>query len=43
MPALDALGRDAIVFDQALTVSPLTLPAHASLLTGRYPPRQGVR
>jgi arylsulfatase A-like enzyme/Flp pilus assembly protein TadD len=43
MPALDALGRDAIVFDQALTVSPLTLPAHASLLTGRYPPRHGVR
>ena len=43
MPALDALGRDAIVFDQALTVSPLTLPAHASLFTGRYPPRHGVR
>jgi tetratricopeptide (TPR) repeat protein len=31
------------VFDQAITVAPLTLPAHASLLTGAYPPRHGVR
>ena len=42
-PALDALGREAVVFDQAVTVSPLTLPAHASLLTARYPPRHGIR
>src|SRR5207302_3416488 len=42
-PALDALARDAVVFDQAITVAPLTLPAHASLLTGAYPPRHGVR
>jgi choline-sulfatase len=32
-----------VVFDQAITVAPLTLPAHASLLTAAYPPRHGVR
>src|SRR5262249_29241314 len=42
-PALDAVARDAVVFDQAITVAPLTLPAHASLLTGLYPPRHRVR
>jgi choline-sulfatase len=42
-PALDALGREAVVFDQAITVAPLTLPAHASLLTGLYPMRHRVR
>ena len=42
-PALDTLGREAVVFDQAITVAPLTLPAHASLLTGLYPTRHGVR
>jgi choline-sulfatase len=43
MPTLDALGREAVVFEQAVTVAPLTLPAHASLLTGRYPPAHRVR
>jgi choline-sulfatase len=42
-PALDALSKEGVVFDQAITVAPLTLPAHASLLTGVYPPRHGVR
>jgi len=42
-PALDTLGREAVVFDQAITVAPLTLPAHASLLTGLYPTRHRVR
>jgi len=43
MPALDALGHQAVFFEQAITVAPLTLPAHASLLTGLYPPRHRVR
>src|SRR5581483_5336326 len=42
-PALDRFAKEAVVFDQAVTVAPLTLPAHASLLTGSYPPRTGVR
>ena len=41
-PALRELSREAIVFDNAFTVSPLTLPAHASLLTAAYPPRHRV-
>jgi choline-sulfatase len=43
MPALDRLAREGAVFDQATTVAPLTLPAHASLFTGLLPPRHGVR
>jgi arylsulfatase A-like enzyme len=43
MPHLDRLSRDGIVFNRAISVAPLTLPAHASLFTGLYPPRHGVR
>jgi len=42
-PALAALAKESIVFDQAITVAPLTLPAHTSLLTAQFPPRHGVR
>ena len=31
------------MFDQAISVAPLTLPAHTSLFTGRFPPGHGVR
>jgi arylsulfatase A-like enzyme len=43
MPALDRLAAEGIVFDQATTVAPLTLPAHTSLFTGVLPPKHGVR
>jgi len=42
-PALDALSREGVRFAQAATTVPFTLPAHASMLTGVYPPRHGVR
>src|SRR5713101_4816300 len=42
-PALDAIAREGLVFDAAWSPVPLTLPAHASMLSGRYPPRHGVR
>lgn len=42
-PALDALARDSILFEHAYTHVPLTLPAHASMLTGLLPPEHGVR
>jgi len=42
-PVLDRLARDAIVFDNAYSQVPLTLPSHASLLTGRLPIHHGVR
>jgi arylsulfatase A-like enzyme len=42
-PAIDALARDAIVFENALAQVPLTLPSHASLFTGLLPFQNGVR
>jgi arylsulfatase A-like enzyme/Tfp pilus assembly protein PilF len=42
-PNLDALGQDGVVFDHASTAAPLTLPAHSTLFTGRFPPEHGVR
>jgi len=42
-PAIDALRADSILYRWAFTHVPLTLPAHASLLTGLYPPEHGVR
>lgn len=38
-PHLDRLAREGVLFTHARTVAPLTLPAHASMLTGLYPPR----
>jgi arylsulfatase A-like enzyme len=43
MPAIDELAREGVVFDQAMSVAPLTLPAHTSLFTGLFPPTHGVR
>ncbi|MFQ5528475.1 MAG: sulfatase-like hydrolase/transferase, partial [Thermoanaerobaculia bacterium] len=42
-PHLDELRRDSILFERAYSHVPLTLPAHASLLTGLLPPEHGVR
>jgi len=42
-PNLDQLAREGVVFEQAMTSAPLTLPAHSSILTGQFPPRHGVR
>jgi tetratricopeptide (TPR) repeat protein len=42
-PTFDRLGREGIVFDEAYSHCPLTLPAHSSLFTGLLPPQHGVR
>ncbi|MEW6363099.1 MAG: sulfatase-like hydrolase/transferase [Acidobacteriota bacterium] len=42
-PAIDGLARDGTLFENAFTPVPLTLPAHASLLSGLYPTRTSVR
>ena len=42
-PNVDALAQDGVLFDHATTSAPITLPAHSSLFTGRYPPQHGVR
>src|SRR5262245_53641474 len=36
-PVLDQLGRESIVFDDVYSHYPLTLPSHASLLSGLLP------
>lgn len=42
-PTIDALAARGVLFEQAHTPVPLTLPAHASLLTGLLPPEHGLR
>jgi arylsulfatase A-like enzyme/tetratricopeptide (TPR) repeat protein len=42
-PSLDALARRGVLFSQAATVAPLTMPAHSSIMTGLYPTYHGVR
>ena len=42
-PGLSALQKDSVVFDNALSPVPLTLPAHTSLFTGLLPFQHGVR
>ncbi len=42
-PTLDALAREGVAFEAAISPAPWTLPAHASLLTGLYPSRHGTR
>ncbi|HED65415.1 MAG TPA: tetratricopeptide repeat protein [Planctomycetes bacterium] len=40
---LDRLAEGGIAFDAAFSCVPMTFPAHASILTGLYPPRHRVR
>lgn len=40
---LDGLAARGTRFDAAFTVVPLTIPAHGSIFTGRYPAELGVR
>lgn len=42
-PTFDALAKRGIVFEQCITSSPLTLPAHCTILTGLFPTFHGVR
>jgi arylsulfatase A-like enzyme len=42
-PNIDALAHDGIVFDQAWSHCPMTLPSHVSMLTGELPTTHGVR
>jgi arylsulfatase A-like enzyme/Flp pilus assembly protein TadD len=42
-PNLDRLAAQGVRFAQASSPVPLTLPAHATILSGLLPPRHGVR
>jgi choline-sulfatase len=42
-PQLERLARRGLVFEQCVTASPFTLPAHCTIMTGLYPTYHGVR
>lgn len=42
-PHLDALAAAGLRATHAYAVAPVTLPSHASMLSGRYPPGHGAR
>jgi choline-sulfatase len=42
-PFLDRFAKDAWLFENAYSPCPMTLPAHATLLSGTLPPEHGVR
>jgi choline-sulfatase len=42
-PNLDLLASSGAVFTQAISSAPITLPAHASILSGLYPTSHGTR
>jgi arylsulfatase A-like enzyme len=42
-PVLDALAKDGVVYEDAVSVSSWTLPTHMSMLTGLLPTQHGLR
>ncbi len=42
-PHLDRLARTGVQFEDGFAATPLTLPSHATMLTGLNPPAHGVR
>jgi arylsulfatase A-like enzyme/Tfp pilus assembly protein PilF len=42
-PWLDRIGREGLRFNQAESAVPLTLPSHATILSGLLPPHHGLR
>ena len=42
-PSLDRLRADSVLFRNAWSPAPLTLPSHVTMLTGLLPPQHGVR
>jgi arylsulfatase A-like enzyme/Flp pilus assembly protein TadD len=42
-PNLDLFAKQGVLFQNAFTAVPLTLPSHATMLTGLYPQHHGIR
>jgi arylsulfatase A-like enzyme/Tfp pilus assembly protein PilF len=42
-PVIARLARDGVLFENAVSPVPLTLPSHCSIFTGTYPAYHGVR
>jgi arylsulfatase A-like enzyme/tetratricopeptide (TPR) repeat protein len=39
----DEFAKSGVIFDRAYAPTPITLPSHATMLTGLYPPEHGLR
>lgn len=42
-PNIDAVAREGVLFRNAYSPVPVTLPAHSSMFSGTFPPAHGVR
>ncbi len=42
-PSLDSLAAAGVLFSNAIAPAPITLPSHASMMTGLYPLHHGAR
>lgn len=42
-PTIDRLAAEGTRFANAISSAPITLPSHATMMTGLYPPAHGVR
>lgn len=42
-PTMDSIAKNGVTFTQAVSTAPETPMAHASLFTGMYPPKHGIR
>lgn len=42
-PTLDGMASSGVLFKQAFSQVPLTLPSHTSIMTGKYPREHGIR
>ncbi len=42
-PSFDRIAHEGVLFEQAVSAAPLTLPVHSSMFTGKFPPEHGVR
>ena len=42
-PNLDALAKSGVLFANAFAPTPVTLPSHSTIMTGRHPKNHGVR
>lgn len=42
-PHIDRLANEGVLVEHAVAPTPITLPSHASIFTGLYPPAHGVR
>jgi len=41
-PNIDRIARDGVLFENAISTAPWTMPSHASMVTGRYPHEHGA-